>query len=251
MSRDENVRRPSSQGVAVVVAGSPIERTRLRRGGFPELFRDALGGRAPEFVVLDAVNSALPDLRGFRAVVVTGSPASVVERAPWMLAIEARLRELLAAQTPVLGICFGHQLLGQALGGRVARNPRGREIGTVRLELLRNDPLLDASHDPFLANMTHLDSVVELPAGAEVLAQSALDPHAAVRFGPSAWGVQFHPEIDAEVMADYVRGRWDVIANEGLDAERIRAGIDEALGGRAVLSRFLSEVGVAGGARES
>jgi GMP synthase (glutamine-hydrolysing) len=128
----------------------------------------------------------------------------------------------------------------------VTRNPRGREIGTVPLELVLDDPLLDRAQDPFLVNMTHLDSVVELPPGAEVLARSARDPHAAVRFGPRAWGVQFHPEIDAEVMADYVRGRWDLISAEGLDGERISAGIGEAPGGRAVLGRFLSEVGVAG-----
>jgi GMP synthase (glutamine-hydrolysing) len=240
-----------SDAIAVVVTGTPIESARLRRGGFAALLRDELGAARPAFVELDATAAPLRDLRGFRAVLVTGSAASVVERAPWMLSTEARLRDAVQAGTPVLGICFGHQLLGQALGGRVAKNPRGREIGTVRLELLRQDPLLDRAHDPFLVNMTHLDSVLELPPGAEVLARSALDPHAAVRFGPRAWGVQFHPEIDAEVMADYVRGRWDAIVSEGLDGEGIRAGIAEAPGGRAVLGHFLSAVGVAGGAAGS
>src|SRR5689334_6455349 len=106
----ESKRSPSSNAIAVVVTGAPIERTRLRRGGFPALMRDALGANAPDFVELDAASEALPDLRGFRAVMVTGSPASVVDRAPWMLATEARLREVVHAQTPVLGICFGHQL---------------------------------------------------------------------------------------------------------------------------------------------
>lgn len=250
MSSDSSVSRAEdadADAVVVVVTGAPIESARLRRGGFGALLRDALGAHKPRFVEVDAARQPLGDLRGFRAVVVTGSAASVVERAPWMLATEARLRDAVEAGTPVLGICFGHQLLGQALGGRVAKNPRGREIGTVRLELLREDALLDRAHDPFFVNMTHLDSVVELPPGAQVLARSALDPHAAVRFGPRAWGVQFHPEIDAEVMADYVRGRWDAIVSEGLDGERIRAGIAEAPGGRAVLGRFLSAVGVAGG----
>jgi GMP synthase (glutamine-hydrolysing) len=246
MKRPADTRAEDSQRVAVVVTGTPIERTRLRRGGFPALLRDALGANAPEFVEFDATAEALPDLRGFRAVLVTGSAASVVDRAPWMLATEARLREVVSAETPVLGICFGHQLLGQALGGQVRRNPFGREIGTVKLELLRDDPLLDRSLDPFLANMTHLDSVVELPPGTEVLARSALDPHAALRFGPRAWGVQFHPEIDAEVMADYVRGRWDLIASEGLDGVGIQRGIGQGLGGRAVLTRFLAEVGSRG-----
>lgn len=252
MSREFPARGASeSDAIALVVTGAPIDRARARRGGFPALLRDALGAAQPPFLELDATLSPLPDLRAFRAVVVTGSPASVVDREPWMLALEARLREVVEAATPLLGICFGHQLLGQALGGRVARNPRGREIGTVKLELLAADPLLDRRHDPFLANMTHLDSVLELPRGAQVLARSALDPHAAVRFGPRAWGVQFHPEIDAEVMGDYVLGRWDAILSEGLDGERIRAGIAEAPGGRAVLRHFLSEAGVAGSAQGS
>lgn len=251
MHRDSTARSADSGSLAVVVTGAPIEKTRVRRGGFTALLRDAMGSAGPAFVELDAALAPLPDLRSFRAVVVTGSPASVVERAAWMLATERRLREVVEASTPVLGICFGHQLLGQALGGLVARNPRGREIGTVPLQLLMEDPLLDRSHDPFLVNMTHLDSIVELPRGAEVLARSELDPCAVVRFAPRAWGVQFHPELDAEVMADYVLGRWDAITGEGLDGERIRQAIAETPGGRAVLSRFLSEAGVAGGARES
>jgi GMP synthase (glutamine-hydrolysing) len=251
MSRGSDPRESDAGAIAVVVTGTPIESARLRRGGFAALIRDALGAQVPRFVELDATRAPLGDLRGFRAVMVTGSAASVTERAPWMLATEARLREAVHAETPLLGICFGHQLLGQALGGRVARNPRGREIGTVPLELVEDDPLLDRAHDPFFVNMTHLDSVVELPPGAQVLARSALEPHAAVRFGPRAWGVQFHPEIDAEVMGDYVRGRWDALVGEGLDGERIRGRIAEAAGGRAVLGHFLAQAGVAGGAAGS
>jgi GMP synthase (glutamine-hydrolysing) len=246
MSRASAANASDSDAIAVVVTGTPIERTRLRRGGFAALLRDALGAQSPGLTELDAMAGPLRDLRDFRAVIVTGSAASVMERAPWMLATEARLRDAVHAGTPVLGICFGHQLLGQALGGRVAKNPLGREIGTVALELVLDDPLLDRAHDPFFVNMTHLDSVVELPPGAQLLARSVLDPYAAVRFGPRAWGVQFHPEMDAEVMADYVRGRWDAIHSEGLDGQRISAGIAETPGGRAVLGRFLSEVGVAG-----
>jgi GMP synthase (glutamine-hydrolysing) len=227
---------------AVVVTGEPIERARLRRGGYPSLIRDALGSAAPRFVELDAQREPLPELSTYGGIVVTGSSASVTERAPWMLAAEARLREALAARVPLLGLCFGHQLLGQALGGRVERNPNGREIGTVSLQLLEADPLLDAAANPFLVNMTHVDSLVELPPGARVLARSELDPAAAVRFGPSAWGVQFHPEIDAEVMADYVEVRAELLASEGLDARQIRQEVAETPAGRAVLRRFVAEV---------
>jgi GMP synthase (glutamine-hydrolysing) len=234
------------RSVAVLVTGEPIERARLRRGGFAALIRDALGEASVDLVEIDARSGAVPDLREYAAVLITGSPASVTERAPWMLATEARLREAADAGSWLLGICFGHQLLAQALGGRVAKNPNGREIGTVELALHEPHALFAGVEAPHLANMTHVDAVVELPAGARVLAKSALDPHSALEFGERVFGVQFHPEIDAEVMADYVAMRWELLVGEGLDAQRIQSSISEAAAGRSVLQRFLTLAGVAG-----
>lgn len=196
---------------------------------------------------LDA-REALPSLRRFAAVLVTGSAASVTERAPWILETERRLVEAADLGTPVFGICFGHQLLGQALGGRVDKNPRGREIGSVALERLEADPLFAAAEAVLTVNMTHVDSIVSLPSGARVIARTERDPHAAVRFRDHVWGVQFHPEIDRGVMSDYVEGRSQLIESEGLDLAAIRAGIAEGEAGREVLRRFLS--GVAAGAFE-
>jgi GMP synthase (glutamine-hydrolysing) len=185
------------------------------------------------------VAEPLPEPAEPRAIIVTGSASSVTERAPWMLRLEEHLRHVVSSGTPVLGICFGHQILGQALGGRVERNPRGREIGTVEVELTAPDPILDDRARPFLANMTHVDTLVELPEGARVLARTALEAHAALRFGENAWGVQFHPEIDAEVMRQYVSGRRELIAGEGLDAAAIHARIRETPPGAETLRRFL------------
>jgi len=142
----------------------------------------------------------------------------------------------------VFGICFGHQLLGQALGGRVERNPRGREIGTVKLERRAADPLFESLAEPLTVNMTHVDSIVALPPGATVIARTERDPHAAVRFGEVCWGVQFHPEIEREVMADYVEGRSEAIEREGLDLGRIRTELGDGETGREVLRRFLAGV---------
>lgn len=221
--------------------GRPLPVTEARRGGYAELIREAVGEEGPSLLALDG-RADLPDLGGFSGVIVTGSPASVTERAPWMLAAEARLRSAVSAGTPVLGICFGHQMLSQALGGKVEKNPRGREIGTVALRLVADDPLLDSAQDPFSVNMTHVDSVLEPPPGARVLASSALEPHAVLRLAERAWSVQFHPEIDAEVMLDYVDGRRQAILEEGLDASRIRSEVGAGEAGREVLRRFLAVV---------
>jgi GMP synthase (glutamine-hydrolysing) len=133
-------------------------------------------------------------------------------------------------------------MLAQALGGRVDRNPLGREIGTVDLELLAPDPLLGADA-PYQVNMTHSDTVVELPPGAEVLARTALDRYAGLRFAEGVWGVQFHPEIDGGVLREYVTARRAPIASEGLDPDAILAGSVDTPSSARVLERFARYVG--------
>ena len=171
----------------------------------------------------DARQGELPAVEDTAALVITGSPESVASRAPWILAAERAVASVVEAGIPTLGICFGHQLLGQALGGFVEPNPRGREIGSVELALVADDPLLVPREGPFVANMSHRDSVTRLPAGARVLARTELEPHAAVRFGELAWGVQFHPEFDGDIMRGYIEARRDTLRNEGLDPDALAA----------------------------
>jgi GMP synthase (glutamine-hydrolysing) len=227
----------------ILVTGDPVPPTRERAGGFAQLVRSALGAAwSAGFVEHDARSDAAPPAAsGFAGVIVTGSASSVTERAPWMQRSEEYLAEAVAAEHPVLGICFGHQLLGQALGGRVERNPRGREMGTVALRIVADDPILDRSIEPALAHATHVDSVTVLPKQARVLATTALEPHAALRFGERAWGVQFHPEFDEQVMSEYVSTRRELLAQEGHDPAAMLAAVRSAAAGRLVLRRFVEQ----------
>lgn len=226
--------------VVVLVTGEPVPEAQARRGSFAELIRQA----APTFGTLrwEAVDvravAVLPDLTRASAVIVTGSALSVTEALPWKEEVSACLRELVRAEVPLLGICFGHQLLGHALGGRVSRNPNGREMGTVALERLDADDVLGA-RGSVLVNTTHVDSVVTLPPGARVLGSTRQEPHAAVRFGPSAWGVQFHPELDAEVMRYYFEARRPLLSAEGFDVAAAERTIGDAPEGAWVIERFL------------
>jgi GMP synthase (glutamine-hydrolysing) len=232
--------RMSVAPLCILVTGDPVQRTRDRVGGFASLVRAGVTGAWDGgFVEVDARTEELPPVGSFAGIIVTGSAASVTERAPWILRVEDYLARAVQAEQAVLGICFGHQLLGQALGGLVERNPRGREMGTVKFQILVDDPLLDRSIQPALAHATHVDSVTVLPPGAQILATTALEPHAAVRFGRRAWGVQFHPEFDAQVMTEYVETRSQLLADEGRDPAALLAGIGVAEAGASVLRRFV------------
>src|SRR4029079_16962033 len=104
------------------------------------------------------------------------------------------------------------------LGGRVAKNPRGREIGTVDVRVIPHaprDPILEGLGERFRANHTHMDSVVELPRGARVLAETDLEPNAAFAIGDTLKCVQFHPEIDGDAMRGYIEARAHLIEGEG------------------------------------
>jgi GMP synthase (glutamine-hydrolysing) len=226
--------------LCILVTGSPVPKTLHRAGGFASLLRDATG-EAWQGVWLDVdaqMESVLPSPSDLSGVIVTGSASSVTERARWMLLVESWLRELVAARTPVLGVCFGHQILAQALGGEVQRNPRGREMGTVELEVMAKDVLFGGEVGATTVNMSHCDSVVRLPPGAELLARTTLEPHAALRFAPRAWGVQFHPEFDLHVMREYIEERGDLLRGEGLDPKAMHESARDCPAPRALLQGF-------------
>src|SRR5690606_6595027 len=118
-----------------------------------------------------------------------------------------------------------------ALGGEVADNPRGIEMGTVELQLraeAADDPLFTGLPERFQAQATHVQSVLRAPRGAVLLASSALDECHAFRFGEHAWGVQFHPEFSAGHMRGYVAARRQRLAEAGHDPAAIHAGVRAA-----------------------
>lgn len=211
------------------------------RGGFAHLIRAATAGAwdGPWLDVDLRTTADLPDPDTLAGLVITGSASSVTERSAWIVRGEEYLRRVVARGLPTLGICFGHQLLGTALGGDVERNPRGREIGTVDVRPITDDPLLVHARPQAKMNMTHVDSVVRVPDSAIVIAETRLDPFAAVRFSETTWGVQFHPEIDGDVMRQYVAARREAMARERLDAEVIYQSATDTPAGAHILSRFV------------
>jgi GMP synthase (glutamine-hydrolysing) len=224
----------------ILAAGSTVPAIAARRGDFDRWIRERTGDAwAGTWTVHDVRTAApLPGPRDADAFIITGSSSSVTERAPWMLRAEELVRGIERAGAPLLGICFGHQMIAQALGGEVKKNPRGREIGTVRLQRIGDDPLFAGLPRAFDVNATHVDSVARLPPHAEVLATTALDSVSAFRVGPRVRAVQFHPEIDADVMRAYVKARAPWIESEGGDPQALLAAVHEGTPGREMLRAF-------------
>jgi GMP synthase (glutamine-hydrolysing) len=230
--------------VLILRAGNAPDEVQKARGDFPEWIEqmagDAWGGPWETHDV--RTDEPLPSVERAAAWVITGSASSVTERAPWMLKTEEYIRTAVGAGVPVFGICFGHQMMAQAIGGRVEKNPRGRELGTVELEtglLAEADPVFRTLPRAFAVNASHVDTVVHLPEGARVLAKTALEPVAAFSVGESAWGVQFHPEFDGDVVRGYVRVRASQMEAEGLSPERAIETAKDTPHGRQILRNFL------------
>jgi len=164
--------------------------------------RDWLGpyrDNLPALEVATATEAAPSDPTPYAGVVLTGSAASAVDAPPWLAAVEALAGRALAEEVPVLGICFGHQVLGRVAGGPGAVVHRARaEVGWLPVRVLEPDPIFEGFESRFVSFVSHGDEVRPAP-GFRVLARSEACSVQALRVpGRPAWGVQFHLEMTRE-----------------------------------------------------
>ena len=228
--------------ILIIKAGSTMPSLQSRRGDFEHWILRGMGATPAEAEVVNVeAGERLPDHQAYAAVAITGSHAMVTDHREWSDRAAAWLAEEVRLGTPVLGVCYGHQLLGYALGGHVADNPKGRELGTVPLWLeaeAQSDPLLRDLPPSIPVQASHTQSVLRMPSGAVRLASSSMDANHAVRFARNTWGVQFHPEFDAEVLREYIRASREELAAEGRDPDQALREIQETALSATVLRRF-------------
>jgi len=198
----------SIRQVVLAVCGSTFPQVKATCGDFPDWFRAKLPELDIELLIWNAhALDPEPDLTDVIGCIVTGSPAMVTDRAEWSEHLGQWLLARLQDKTPVLGVCYGHQLLADVLGGQVDFQPDGREIGSLLIRQTEppgDDPLFKELPATFYAHLTHGQSVTGLPSDAICLASSQRVPQQAFRWGESCWGVQFHPEFTETIMAHYL-----------------------------------------------
>lgn len=240
------------KNVLLLKAGEATASVRLLVGDYDRWFVQTLGLSDYRFDIVHAHQGVkLPEgVSGYDAVMMTGSPASVTRLEPWMERAAALMVDAAERDIPVLGVCFGHQLLAHAYGGRVVRNPLGREIGTVEVELTAHgqaDPLFRGVPRRFAVQATHEDLVPEPPEGTVVLAGNANTAIQALAFRPCSRGVQFHPEVRPDAMRALIQARAERLEEDavargqppGERVPRLLAGIAPTPSGRQILVNFL------------
>ena len=235
----------------LIKTGDTAPLIRERYGDFDRMFLDQLEGLPVEIQLVQAHRGEpMPPIGDVDLMIMTGSPSSVTKLEPWAESLARWTSDLVDAGKPVLGVCYGHQLLAHARGGRVERNPRGYEIGTVPIQLTeagRSDPLLSSLEEPLLFNTVHSDAVVVLPKDAVVLATNRGTEVQAYSIGDRVWGVQFHPELTRKLMEMYLEARVQHVKDDairrGVDPEaaieEVRRRMQETPRGPQLLRRFV------------
>lgn len=232
--------------ILLIKTGRSFDDCITQYGDFDQLFINAIGDAAATVEVLDAQQQALPSLDSYDGVLITGSHSMVTDHEPWSDALLPGIRDMAARALPVLGVCYGHQLIAEALGGKAGFHPNGAEIGTFPVQLTEAgqcDPLLGSLPSTFKAHLTHSQSALQLPDNAVLLACNDYEPHQAFRVGSNIWGVQFHPEFTAGVNRIYLNQQRDKLAAQAQDADALHAQISETREANTLVRRFVELIG--------
>lgn len=241
------------KNVLLLKAGDANNAVRTTLGDYDRWFVQTIGQSGIRYDVVHAhQGQKLPDEpKAYDAIIMTGSPLSVTEPADWMRKAASFMRGAAERHVPVLGVCFGHQLLAWSFGANVIRNPEGREIGTIEVSLTpkgRTDPLFKELPERFSVQATHEDIVDKTPVGVELLATNANTTIQAFSAGRFIRAVQFHPEVQPEVMSALINARAEKLDAEGTArglargerVTRLLAGVRPTPLGRRILENFLT-----------
>ncbi len=221
--------------LAILETGRPPGDLADRFGHYPAMLA-ALVGEGFEIETFDVQVGELPDPNAHDAVLITGSPAGVYDPLPWIAPLMAFIRA--AKDSRMVGVCFGHQVMAEALGGHVEKSDKGWGAGLHHYGILHAEPWLDGAGEIAIP-ASHQDQVVVQPPNTEIVAASHFTPYAGLAWTDRpAISFQFHPEFSPAFAKALIEKRYDVVPDPDAAIASLDAPNDNARVG-GWIRRFL------------
>ena len=191
--------------IGILQCGHAPDGVQAKHGDFDTMFAHLLQGKGFTFKTWDVVDQIFPssplEADGW---LISGSKHGAYEDHAFIKPLSELIKNIYASAQPMVGVCFGHQLIAQALGGKVEKFNGGWAIGSQNYTF--------GTHGAVTLNAWHQDQVTALPPGAEVIAKSDFCKYAGVVYGKKAYTIQPHPEFSNTIFTDYVSARRDSTA---------------------------------------
>lgn len=200
--------------IGILITGHPPDEL-SGNGRYDAYFRRLLGEEAFSYVSYSVVDGEMPSgVHEADGWLITGSKHGVYEDHPWIPPLEHFIRDCYAARVPMIGVCFGHQIIAQAMGGKVEKFSGGWSIGPVDYQI---------NGETFAINAWHQDQVVERPANAKVIGATDFCANAALLYDDLFWTIQPHPEYQNDFIDGLIRYRGKgLVPDDQLDAARAK-----------------------------
>jgi len=201
--------------IGILITGHPPDETIEKYGSYADAFERLLSGHGFDFASWACVDGVFPDsVNDADGWLITGSKFGAYEDLPWIPPLEDFIRKSYASDIPIVGICFGHQILAKALGGKVEKFSGGWSVGRVEYRLEGH-----ASAVPLYA--WHQDQVVSPPADARVVGSTDFCEYAALAYGNKAYSIQPHPEFTADFFSELYEARKSGLPTEATATESV------------------------------
>ena len=204
-----------AQRIGLLVVGHVDPKSQHIAGDYPELFGSLLTPLGIDLVIYNLDEGQFPNsTKECDGWICSPSRLSTYDDVPWLADVEELLRRIIAEEAPYVGICFGHQLLAQALGGKVEKSPAGWGVGIREFQVVKQLRWMQPHQSRVRLIGSHQDQVSQLPGGAELLFRSDYCHNGGFAIGTRAWTIQVHPEFIPPLADHLLAGRIGLIGAE-------------------------------------